>query len=119
MQSFEHAELKSRKSNESIFCFTSLQGFKSKYFHSVFDQWSEAQKTAHKELPATSRSLNFRSPLDSLFWFAIANNVAAIFGLAGVLAAQRVGEPAASRPTWGLVTEVAWPAHWSRCRASC
>ena len=67
-----------------------VQGFKSHYFRAVFGMWSEAEKSAHKDLPAAARSLNFRSPLDILFWYSVANNVCSIFGLAGVLAAQRV-----------------------------
>jgi hypothetical protein len=67
-----------------------VQGFKSHYFNAVFGMWSEAEKSAHKDLPAAARSLNFRSPLDILFWYSVANNVCSIFGLAGVLAAQRV-----------------------------
>lgn len=66
-----------------------FEGFKSHYFRAVFGMWSEAEKNAHKELPAAARSLNFKSPLDILFWFAVANNICSIFGLAGVLAAQR------------------------------
>ena len=72
-------------------CYESaVQGFKSHYFRAVFGMWSEAEKSAHKDLPAAARSLNFRSPLDILFWYSVANNVCSIFGLAGVLAAQRV-----------------------------
>jgi len=46
------------------------QGFKTHYFRAVFGQWSEAEKKNHQQLPASARSLNFRSPLDNLFWFA-------------------------------------------------
>lgn len=74
----------------SICCGLPVQGFKSHYFRAVFGMWSEAEKSAHKDLPAAARSLNFRSPLDILFWYSVANNVCSIFGLAGVLAAQRV-----------------------------
>ena len=33
--------------------------------------------------------LSFRSPLDYIFYLALANNMAAIFGLAGILTSQR------------------------------
>ena len=34
-------------------------------------------------------SLSFKSPLDYIFYLAVINNVAAIFGLAGIINAQR------------------------------
>ena len=79
-----------RKSLCALYTMLLAQGFKSHYFNAVFGMWSEAEKSAHKDLPAAARSLNFRSPLDILFWYSVANNVCSIFGLAGVLAAQRV-----------------------------
>lgn len=39
--------------------------------------------------PAAISTLSFRSPLDYVFYLSIVNNIAAIFGFAGVLTTQR------------------------------
>lgn len=40
-------------------------------------------------VPTAERALNFRSPMDFIFWLAIINNVFSIFGFAGVLNHQK------------------------------
>ena len=49
-------------------------------------QWSAA-RVAYCCI--AERALNFRSPMDFLFWLAIINNIFSIFGFTGVLNHQK------------------------------
>lgn len=46
---------------------------------------------APADLVHAGNSIGFSTPLDSLFWLATANNVAALFGIAGIFAGQKEG----------------------------
>ncbi|KAK9800810.1 hypothetical protein WJX73_009734 [Symbiochloris irregularis] len=57
--------------------------YKTHYFNSM----EEEDKTAAGSV--TERQLDFRTPMDFVFYIAVINNVFSIFGLAGVLHSQK------------------------------
>lgn len=59
------------------------ESYKNHYFTSLGSGNAGAGATV------TDRTLNFRTPLDFVFYLAVINNVFSIFGLAGVLHSQK------------------------------
>eukprot|EP00798_Chlamydomonas_sp_ICE-L_P030352 gene30352-35357_t len=67
------------------------EGYKAYYFNSFIG--SEEEDTGATERGSRTSTyespLDFRSPMGFSYWLAIVNNIFAVFGLAGILTAQR------------------------------
>mmetsp|Transcript_35943 Transcript_35943/g.80010 ORF Transcript_35943/g.80010 Transcript_35943/m.80010 type:complete len:189 (-) Transcript_35943:768-1334(-) len=67
------------------------EGYKAYYFNSFVDEDSESNRGASESISVSGYEspLDFRSPMGFSYYLAIINNVFAVFGLAGVINAQR------------------------------
>lgn len=70
----------------SLICGLCLLGIYEGYKTHFFNNFEDLSDDDDKD---NRNAIGFSTPLDGLFWFATANNIFAIFGLVGIIAAQK------------------------------